>query len=125
MSSEKCPEYFSNPTLNVGGGGKEKQMPIPQPAAPATIIVPQIALSSELGSNSIRTICSECGRDIITNTQKKPSEMSMISACMAIFCCGALACCVPFCMGSDDCVDTKHSCPHCGNVVGTNAASSC
>mmetsp|Transcript_39136 Transcript_39136/g.34820 ORF Transcript_39136/g.34820 Transcript_39136/m.34820 type:complete len:92 (+) Transcript_39136:394-669(+) len=71
-----------------------------------------------LGSQPTTVNCPHCGAKILTKTRKESGNGTICMALLLCCFCALIGGLLPFCI--DDCQDTVHSCPNCGNEAGRN-----
>ena len=94
-------------------------------AAPNTIVVNQQSPAVMVHPGMFKTTpvalnCTFCHKPITTNV----TQTFNCCACLLCWCTGILLyICIQCCRGKDFCCyDASHTCPYCGNVVGTYTA---
>ncbi|XP_063228630.1 lipopolysaccharide-induced tumor necrosis factor-alpha factor homolog [Bacillus rossius redtenbacheri] len=73
-----------------------------------------------VGPRPVTTVCPACRMNVKTTTvteNKTGAHVACVLLCLIGCCCLS---CVPYCM--DSCKKVRHSCPSCGNFMGTYTA---
>ncbi|CAF1187357.1 unnamed protein product [Rotaria sp. Silwood1] len=84
----------------------------PQMSQPVYVGSPVIIV----GEYPTQCTCPQCGKQIVTRTQKKSGMLAWIICAVLFFTLLWLCCWIPFCV--DACKDTQHYCPNCGTLLG-------
>ena len=97
----------------------------PLQSAPNTIVVNQQGPATMVHPDMFKTTpvalnCTFCHKPITTNVNK---TFNCCACCLCYFTGILLYVCIQCCRGKDICCyDASHTCPYCGNVVGTYTA---
>ncbi len=100
-------------------------VPMPMGGMPNTIVINQQSPNQMMNPNMFKTNpiamnCGFCNKTITTTVVKK---CNCCACCLCWFTGVCFYLCVQACRGKDlCCYDATHTCPNCGNVVGTYIA---
>ena len=105
--------------------GQPIAVPPGPPQMPNTIVINQQSPAMMIHPNMFKTTpvslnCTFCKKPITTTV----TQTFNCCACCLCWCTGLLLyVCIQLCRGKDICCyDARHTCPYCGNVVGTYTA---
>ena len=117
-----------NPGAPLMGGpqyGQPVVSPPPMGAMPNTVVVNQATPAVMVHPNMFKTTpvsltCTFCHKPITTTVTQ---TFNCCACCLCWFTGLLIYVCIQACRGKDICCyDASHTCPYCGNVVGTYTA---